>query len=394
MGNVGLGSAGGGGVSPLLRHILSGSSQSALNLAERFGGQGGIFETKSLNDTIIFKFPIDRNEFFGSYKSARSPLTDRDGADLDDIPMIETGIYIPYNRDDLWRGGSAIYLRSAGFEFALKTHLGVPQDLWRSLDGRDINILRTIDKSPSLDPFLLRLALAEWAGPELDKMLAKTDAEYAAIRALLYQKLDPIFEKAGGIEKSKAASREWMMAALWDPSLPEARHFVLAFGLNPDRTAAIFEAWRGLCFYQWKIKKLFSSVAVIIEWLGSANSLPFDCIKGTANWEQVKMFREANRTRILDLSKRAKHIFDDYESCHSKFVAKNDPTNFRMFLETVHSKFWCLGYAITALSNVVHIAENSGIFDNKKRLSTVQINGLYSRMSMCFVRSSLSNFTK
>jgi hypothetical protein len=367
----------------MLGHIIGSSSQSSLKLINLLGPGEQLFDNKTLNASIIFKYPSAalESDTAGDYADSFSSYDDSGEAYA--ARPVDTGIFLPYDRQDLWRGGHAVYLRKPGFEEALIRHAGLPVHDWDYSSQRDVQILRAIDAIPSLDVFLLKQALTPWITPRMGRIFNITEVEENAIKSLLYKALNPILSKALNSGANSDGIRERLMAAIWNPDLPEARHFIAAFGLQPETARDVFEAWRGITFYQWQIKRQYPALARTISWLQDKPSLPYDLRGNDPRLEQLKMFRTNITNQVKDISRKAKSIFDKYESCYTAFVEKNDPTKFRNFLETAEKNFWFLGFSISAICNINFTLSNSGAAIEAQNLNYDQLTELFYRMNLC-----------
>lgn len=374
-------------VSTMLGHIIGSSSQSSLKLVHLLTEGQNLFETKTLNGSIIFKYPSSATETESAGEFLNSYVMYDDDGVVEESRPVDTGIFLPYDRQDLWRGGHAVYLRKAGFEEALVRHAGLTVDNWEHSTQRDVQILRAIDSIPSLDPFLLKQYLKTWITPDLERVFAISEAEETAIKGLLYKALNPILAKALKSESNSDGIRERMMAAIWNPDLPEARHFISAFGLQPETSRDVFEAWRGITFYQWQMKRQYPPLARVMAWLQDRASLPNDLRHNDPRLEQMKMFRDNITNQVKEITKQAKAIFDNYDACYKSFVDKDDPTKFRQFLEKARRNFWTLGFSIAAICNLVFTCQSAGIGGEGQSMNFDQLASLFYRMNMCVARS-------
>ncbi len=373
--------------SSMLSHIIGSSSQSGLKLVNILHDGEQLFDTKTLNSSIIFKYPSAALEPESAGDFLNTQVNYDDDGVVEESRPVETGIFLPYDRQDLWRGGHAVYLRKPGFEEALIRHAGLTVEDWENSTQKDVQILRAIDGIPSLDAFLLKQALAAWMKPEIAKIFNISEAEENAIKALLYKALNPILAKAMKSESNSDGIRERMMAAIWNPDLPEARHFIAAFGLQPETSRDVFEAWRGITFYQWQIKRQYPALAQTISWLQGKGSLPYDLRNSDPRLEQLKMFRTNITNQVKDISKKAKSIFDKYEECYKSFVDKDDPTKFRQFLEKAQKNFWFLGFSISAICNLNFTCSSVGGGSATASSNFDQLMEMFYRMNLCVSKS-------
>ena len=115
------------------------------------------FRNKSLNNTLILKSivqPPDKIAF--SITQGNS-----------------TKLFKPFDRNDLAQGGLFAFIGQPNLMKALQEYFGFqPED--NENNDRDMAILKEVDRSPSLDPFLLRQKMTE-LGATADKSYFQID---------------------------------------------------------------------------------------------------------------------------------------------------------------------------------------------------------------------------
>ena len=228
---------------PVLDAILHGGSSVSLNMIDigrHFNRSKCLFKSNQLNDAVIFKFPNFQEEISAEAKKAFGGP----GSSMDSNP-IETGIYLPYSTVDPDDGGCAIYLRQKNYQQLLLDTIGATPVYPPGAEPAageepelppnvvyDLKLLKLLDSIPTLDPFLLKECL-DAAGVEYDSSILRLDPnEEAEIRRLISEKISPIIQKAFQAGDKTLSNRDRLLEALWDPTMPEAKAFVSAFGIK------------------------------------------------------------------------------------------------------------------------------------------------------------------
>lgn len=374
-------------LSPILDQIVYGGSSVALSLIkmQTIAGDKAMFRSPSLNKTVIFKYPNFDQQLADQPPpppSANAPSV-ADTAAKSERP-IETAIYIPHDATEIAAGGYAIYLRQRDFENLIKHHVGIDIGQISQSYERDVEILRLIDSIPSLDPFLLKSALAKFQDEVHPGYFSISEAEETGIKTLIAGKVNPIVAKALGLTSANDVNERSarFLQALWDPTMPEAKLFVSAFGISGDQAQQIFEGWKGVSFYEHTFNRNKAATAKVLSWLNSPDAVPLDIREYKHYKEQQDMFRQQVIKKLRNIISNVSSIFGEYTICHGKFMNEGDPKPFRQFLAGVYRRYWVLGYCSMA---VLHA---SSIFDRfmqsaiQNRLQFDQLDEMLKRLDV------------
>ncbi len=373
-------------LSPILDQITNGGSSVALNLI-RLTAQAEdrhMFHQESLNRTVIFKYPNFEQQV--SEHTGAPPPGEKKAAPDQPPPEperpIETAIYVPYDTGQVEAGGYAIYLRQREFERLLKDHVGVDFVAENDAFERDVAILRLIDSVPSLDPFLLKSALLKYSDDINPAYFAISQSEEESIKSLIASKVNPIVARALEIKDVADVSdrSQRFLQALWDPSMPEAKLFVSAFGISGDQASLIFEGWKGVTFYEHTFTRNLHQVAGVLRWLTSSDAVAMDIREYKHYKEQQDMFRLAVVKKLRELIGIVNGVFGEYTDCHSLFLHAGDAKPFRNFLAGVYRRYWVLGYCSMAVLHTCNIFERFMREAINNRLRFEQIEEMLKRM--------------
>jgi hypothetical protein len=386
-------------LSPILDQIAHGGSSVALNLIKltALAEDRHMFKQENLNRTVVFKYPNFEQQIADQPKTP--PLTAPPPPPPPQKPNpfakpaepappppperpIETAIYVPYDPTDLRGGGYGIYLRQREFERLLKDHVGIDFETKNEAFERDVAILRTIDSVPSLDPFLLKSALLKFADDIHPAYFAISEIEENGIKGLIANKVNPIVARALGLKDAADVNErsQRFLQALWDPTMPEAKLFVSAFGISGDQAQMIFEGWKGVTFYEHTFTQNLQQVASVLRWLNSNDSTPLDIREFKHFKPQQDMFRQAVVKKLRNLISNVNGIFAEYTECHGMFLHGGDPKPFRNFLAGVYRRYWILGYCSMAVLHTCNIYERFIQSAIQNRLKFEQIEDMLKRM--------------
>ena len=369
-------------LSPLLDQILNGGTGVSLNLPalrKQVPYEERMFQTEGLNRAIVFKFPrfgeaLERNEDIDQVKKRRSQ-------------PIETGLYVPYDERDLARGGYAVYLRQPNYTHVLRELLGVDvEDASRF--ATDIVILSMIDEVPSLDPFLLQDSFSAAGISVSPRYFEITPAENREIRELVQDKILPIVGQAPGL-RSRAdllMKSRGFLDAIWNPTLPEVSLFISAFGISAAEAPNIFQAWKGVTYYQYAFQRIKERLALVFAWIGSEMAVPVDLQQNRAFAEQQRMYKQAVVGKMKNLVRELGHVFREYESCYTEFLDRSNPAPFREFLPNASKLYWLLGFCTTAITHICTCFRSIVLARQSRRITFDAMNTLLGRIDSAVSR--------
>eukprot|EP01012_Entosiphon_sulcatum_P049063 TRINITY_DN67659_c0_g1_i1.p1 TRINITY_DN67659_c0_g1~~TRINITY_DN67659_c0_g1_i1.p1 ORF type:complete len:391 (-),score=86.68 TRINITY_DN67659_c0_g1_i1:49-1221(-) len=342
-------------VSPILEQILHGGSSVSMNLisiTRDIPEDKRIFKAQGLNNCILFKYPNfdDRSDDGGE------PIAEDEELEGGERP-VETGIYVPHNVKIPEAGGVAVYLRGRNSAALIEEQFGVSAAAGPNADGSlgDMKILSMIDDVPSLDAFLLKTCFeAEKIHVDPRHWLISNEEDHQ-LRRLIRQRIEPIVRKAlSGGKSGSAQSVERFLEAIWNPNLEEAGLFVSAFGIDRSEADNIFSAWKGTTFYEYQLRRIAPRARTILGWLKSRECIPVDIRMHKPYETQLLMHIEKVgkllETTLLDI----RTILSDYETAFSSFMA-GQPEPFRDYLRSIRTRYWLLGYCVSALTSVAHL---------------------------------------
>ncbi|HEY0838233.1 MAG TPA: hypothetical protein VGE72_30275 [Azospirillum sp.] len=370
--------------SPVLDSILFGGSSVAMNLIElsrKSEPAKRLFAAQGLNNAILFKYP----NFPEQMPTGASRNWGGGEAEEEDFRPIETGIYVPYDADHPRAGGSAIYLRQKNYETLLQEYLGLATEVEREDLRRDVKILDLLDTVPSLDPFLVKDCLDANRISFDPEYLQLDPLEVRRIRQAISIKITEIIEKAFSAGNRTVKDKERLVESLWDPSLPEARDFITAFGIAHDDAPLVFGAWKGITFYQVQLQMLAPKVADVLRWISSKDAVPFDAAINRAFLEQLGMYKDRIVKKLSATADETRTIMKSYEACHVEFLA-GKPKNLVAFLKSARRTYWILARCISALNSTANIFTTDVKPSRGNRLSFEEETNMFQRLDVVLSR--------
>ncbi len=257
-----------------------------------------------------------------------------------------TKVIFPLDPSDLNLGGQFLFVDQHDFVGVLSRHLeygDLPLD-------RDVAVLRVFDRLPTLDPFLVREALAKedievdrcyfrFSQPDKAHMLGFVEGEMGSLIKLCFGEL------RAGDQRTKRLSR----LLLADYDAPDLAPLQSTLQMDDrDFSEAMF-SWKAVLYYRWRIHTLttpLKSTLRSISRLGAKRSS-----------EDTQRFTLSAKS-LLENSIAAAwrgiaETLQLYDQAYSALIEKQDPASFRQFLAQGSGLFLDLGERIGRLEQVI-----------------------------------------
>ncbi len=275
--------------------------------------------SRVLNNSIILKHRLRADE-----------------ADLFTTPRVQaTKIIIPFEKTNLKSGGQSMFIDQRGFVQMLKEIGSYKEDADLR---RDLNVLRLIDRIPSLDPFLLREQLRtngivadpsyfEISSADQERMFEYTSMEISRLTALANG-------KSPG-QRNNATTR--MVSALLSSEVNDKLEPLRAtLRLGPDEFSEGVFSWRGFIYYKWSLKQFWPKLMSCLREVKTITPV------GKTDPALTAFFSEG-RNIILqgakDNSDKVRTILSVYDNAYASLIEQRDPGKFREFLLSAPSCF-------------------------------------------------------
>ncbi len=320
---------------------LSGASSSrVLNLAsialahaENSGHRTApFFDSPVLNSSIILKHRLRSDEMDLFFPNR----------------AIATKVIIPFEKSDLRTGGRSLFVGQRGYEVMLREagNYGGKLDI-----KRDLEVLRLIDKVPSLDPFLLREHLSSHDIAPDACYFSISNADQQRMFDYAAQEVRQLTALALG-KKSTArdASTDKIVAALLSNEVTERLEPLrMTLQLDPAEFVEGIFSWRGFLYYKWSLEQFWPITVKVLQ-----NIKTFAPV-GKISPDQNAYLSAARRSIILGVKRHSedvRRLISIYDSAYAHLVGQQDPKTFRAFLLNAPSLFLEMGEKIGAMPHM------------------------------------------
>lgn len=207
-------------------------AQHLKQLRERGVTPATLFSNRRLDESIILKHALRPNE---------RDLFERS-------PMVATKVLVPLDPAQVSLGAVSFFVGERAAPEIMQRTFGIRSDRTRTAD-RDVRILAALDKTPSLDLFLLREILCTEALGVSTDIFSVSLAEDPHFRTFIYRELAPLVDFAIGSTDPAKVYR--FVDSIFGATLgSQAADFLSALALPPPRWAEIVFAWKAALFYE------------------------------------------------------------------------------------------------------------------------------------------------
>ena len=257
-----------------------------------------------------------------------------------------TKVLFPFDPLDLNLGGQFHFIEQHDFMAALARHLeygDLPIE-------RDLETLGILDRLPTLDPFLVREALARreievdrcyFRFSELDKaqMLGFVEGEMASLIRLCF----------GELRAQDPRTKRLSKLLLADCDSPDLAPLQATLRMEDDEFSEAMFSWKALLYYRWRsqalapaLKSTLGSISQLGRSRYSADALRFLVIaKSLLERSITKSWRAIGQTLKL------------YEGAYQALIQKQNPESFRAFLIQGSGMFMDLGERMGRLEQAI-----------------------------------------
>lgn len=258
-----------------------------------------------------------------------------------------TKLILPFDAVDLGLGGQFLFVDEAGFLPQLERLLDYGEE---SME-RDVQVLRLLDRLPTLDPFLLRETLLDhqidvapcyfrFSPADRDDMLGFVSKEMDALITLCFGKA------AEGDGKSKRLSQ---LLLADDRNVPELEPLRETLRMTETEFANAMFCWKAVLYYRWRsrglgpqLRRTRRSIAQIAEQKFKSELTPF--VRGATR--QLETIIAASGREVA----QALRIYDD---AFRGLTEERSPEHFRRFLLDGAQLFAGLGEEVARLEQIV-----------------------------------------
>ncbi len=321
-----------------LAHLThGGSSDRVLNLSRIFRQfrddddykENPFFENSALNRAIILKhnLRVDERHLFSSTRQT------------------VTKIILPFDPYDLSLGGRTFFFRQQHFEQLMRTYLSI-EDLSRN---RDVDILRCLDRLPSLDPFLLREHLMRLNVKPSAKYFQISPNDLKSMAEFTASEVENLVRAALGSEAVQGASKlgKKILSDQLDRELWPLKE---TLNMTDDQFSSGIMCWRGFLYYKWGYVALQDNIREVMAGLSGYKPV-------TTHDDMVRAYLRRSRPRIakalVKTIQDAGRLLERYDEVYEAMAVDRNPEPFRQFLLNGQTLFADLGEKLGILNHIV-----------------------------------------
>jgi hypothetical protein len=265
-----------------------------------------------------------------------------------DRRAVGTKVIFPFDAGDLDLGG----------QYLLVDEPDLVEQVYRQLDyagidmERDLAVLRVIDSLPTLDPFLLREALAINKFDVAPCYFRLSPADQTEMLAFVAHQVETLIDLCfsgpeAGVLAGKAERLSQLL--LGDGDSPELEPLREAMRLEAGQFARSIFAWKALLYYRWRsrilapeLKETRRSIAGVDVSRFESHTAPF-VSKTVAQLEAM----------IGECERRIAHMFKVYDDVFETLTVQRSPEPFRKLLADGPRLFARLGERMGRLEQVI-----------------------------------------
>jgi len=295
-----------------------------------------IFKNAKLNSSIIVKARLSGSE----------------RALFQESRFQGTKIFILYDERDLRVGGKSLFINEISFFDLLQDNFGIDYYADDATARTDIEALNLIDRSPALDPFLLRERL-RMAGRDVSPdYFDISNGDYLRIKDFVVQELKPMAELSAENDYEAARFANVIAEKLWDGAdTATLRPLLQSVEISEEDAPETLFAWKGLIYYKFTLQGLAEDFARMRKDFGRLKLVKY----GEAKERQTI---DALKTDVLDMlidnlrtGRQALARYD--ETYHGQFLGQKDAKALKEFLRNAPAIFNSIGPSISAVSHAV-----------------------------------------
>jgi hypothetical protein len=262
-----------------------------------------------------------------------------------------TKIIFPFDPLDLNLGGQYLYVDQQDFIPSLTRHLeygDLPLD-------RDVAVLRILDDLPTLDPFLVREALAARKIPVDASYYRFSEPERAHMLGFVESEIESLIELCfGEVKAHDKRARRLSQLLLADHDSPELEPLRVTLRMDEAEFVAAMFAWKAFLYYRWRAHDLAPSLKACIRSIRQINKRRYDT-------DALRFVVSAKALLESTIAKSWRDIGQKlrmYDRAYDALTHDQKPDNFRSFLMSGSSLFIDLGNRIGVLEQVVSFWEH------------------------------------
>ncbi|HLK25979.1 MAG TPA: hypothetical protein VKT30_15100 [Caulobacteraceae bacterium] len=257
-----------------------------------------------------------------------------------------TKVIFPLDPSDLNLGGQYLFVDQHDFVGVLARNLEYGE---RPFD-RDVTVLRVLDRLPTLDPFLVREALAKeeievdrsyfrFTQPDKARMLGFVEGEMGSLIKLCF----------GELRAEDRRTKRLSRLLLADHDAPDLLPLQTTLHMDDLEFAEAMFSWKALLYYRWKVQTLTPALKTTLRSISRLGQkrLPSDTL------EFLLHAKTSLEHTIASAWRRIGEALQLYDRAYNALIEKQDPESFRRFLTQGSGLFLDLGEQIGRIEQLI-----------------------------------------
>ena len=238
---------------------------------------------------------------------------------------IVTKVIFPFDPTDLDLGGQFLLVDDPDLVDQLARHLD-----WRDIDmGRDLMMLRLIDRLPTLDPFLLHEAFVANKIDVAPCYFRLSATDKTEMRDFVARQVETLIGLCfGGITVSDAQAKRLSELILAEGDSPELAPLRMAMRMESVEFAQAMFCWKAVLYYRWRSRLLGPEIKATHRSIIGVELSRFD--PDSARFARAAISQL--EALVLDCERRIAEMFRIYDEVFDALTAQRTPEPFRRFL--------------------------------------------------------------
>lgn len=316
----------------------SASTARVLNLRKVFADYGDddeykkspFFKNLTLNRCLILKHRLRGNE--------RDEFTE--------FRNVATKLVVPIDVTDLKMGALYVFIGQRNFEKMLCNSLNKTEMELQ----RDLEILRTLDSIPTLDPFLLRETLDRAGIKPANCYFQITEADIIRMLAFVETEIGALVRMSFGNDGNAEQASILTKKLLSNSGAADTEALRLTLHMDHIQYREGIFCWKAFLYYKWQLKDLMPKAARILSEI--ENVIP----RGKASGEEKLQISDMRSNISRSFNRAVKNVTDTlsiYDNAYYMLTQKSDPQVFKNFLLSAPELFKALGERLGAVQHLL-----------------------------------------
>ncbi|WP_421934338.1 hypothetical protein [Phenylobacterium sp.] len=257
-----------------------------------------------------------------------------------------TKIVFPFDQDDLDLGGQGLFVDQVDF----------PNVLARVLDytdlplGRDVRVLRTLDRLPTLDPFLVRETLKQLQ-IDVGRCYSRLNsADQTEMLAFVAGEVEALIRQCfGEVKSNDRRSRRLSQLLLAEQDNAELQPLRDIFRMDVSEFAEAMFSWKGFLYYRWRSRTLAPMLRSTLKSLLAVRAGRYGRIESAFVVSASEQVQQTITAAWREVGQRLRL----YDQAFASLTDQENPDGFRSFLMRGSGLFMEIGARIGQMEQVV-----------------------------------------